>query len=551
MRVRPAAAAIFFAMSLQTASALSPDYASVVISLAGDGPAYRFASINNRGEVVYRTTGGTRSIKKLDARGVTRTIASRSSNNGAFSFLQNSEPPVINDSGHVAFTGVRNSDGIESPQSGLFVGNGDFAASLVLLSGEMQPISAIANPQINDLGRIIFAGQTTKPSYAIYSIMRDGSGLTTLIDDSGKLKKLTSPFQNNSDEFYFHGQEKKISGSKHSGLYDTKGNRFWGTFSNPSLLQESLVSLNNPGVSVFGASSIGASGTFDYYLFVGGVPVIKSGDLPEFTEFDFGPSKQYSAAINDQGDAVFVGKGAGGDDAAVRTLLLRKTDGTLTRVISSGDLLPGANSPVKNIGLARKSINNVGQIAACLEFQDGVQAVVRLDPRKLPNDRCPSDPIKMEPGTCGCGVPDSSDDDEDSVVNCLDACPQDKGKSGSVGKCGCNVPDIDSNHDGLIDCGKVKAFSRAANPQFVAVLVKGNKITFRLEMLEGKGLSYEIELQKLRGHKIILRTQNSTFAAKNLTSGRYNARFRVVKNRVGKRSLKSRWSKTVSIRRIP
>lgn len=41
-------------------------------------------------------------------------------------------------------------------------------------------------------------------------------------------------------------------------------------------------------------------------------------------------------------------------------------------------------------------------------------------------DQCPFDPLKIEPGQCGCGVPDSesntADNDGDSVINCLDAC---------------------------------------------------------------------------------------------------------------------------------
>ena len=37
-------------------------------------------------------------------------------------------------------------------------------------------------------------------------------------------------------------------------------------------------------------------------------------------------------------------------------------------------------------------------------------------------DGCPDDPNKVEPGECGCGVPDR-DRDEDSVANCNDNCP--------------------------------------------------------------------------------------------------------------------------------
>lgn len=49
-------------------------------------------------------------------------------------------------------------------------------------------------------------------------------------------------------------------------------------------------------------------------------------------------------------------------------------------------------------------------------------------------DACPDDPTKVEPGICGCGVPDS-DDDHDGVPNCfddVDDAPSDQ----SVGDCG-------------------------------------------------------------------------------------------------------------------
>jgi hypothetical protein len=37
-------------------------------------------------------------------------------------------------------------------------------------------------------------------------------------------------------------------------------------------------------------------------------------------------------------------------------------------------------------------------------------------------DNCPNDPLKIEPGACGCGVPDD-DADGDGVLGCQDNCP--------------------------------------------------------------------------------------------------------------------------------
>ncbi len=65
-------------------------------------------------------------------------------------------------------------------------------------------------------------------------------------------------------------------------------------------------------------------------------------------------------------------------------------------------------------------------------------------------DGCPSDPNKIAPGICGCGVSDI-DSDGDGVADCIDGCPSDPNKT-TPGICGCGVSDIDSDGDGVADC---------------------------------------------------------------------------------------------------
>ncbi len=75
-----------------------------------------------------------------------------------------------------------------------------------------------------------------------------------------------------------------------------------------------------------------------------------------------------------------------------------------------------------------------------------------------PNDKCPLDPNKMEPGQCGCGVPDT-DTDRDGVADCVDRCPghndrMDADRDGipdGCDRCAGGDDKIDTDRDGVPD----------------------------------------------------------------------------------------------------
>lgn len=66
------------------------------------------------------------------------------------------------------------------------------------------------------------------------------------------------------------------------------------------------------------------------------------------------------------------------------------------------------------------------------------------------HDECPSDPAKLVPGQCGCGIADT-DGDADGTADCVDSCASDPGKT-AAGQCGCGLPDTDSDGDGVANC---------------------------------------------------------------------------------------------------
>lgn len=66
------------------------------------------------------------------------------------------------------------------------------------------------------------------------------------------------------------------------------------------------------------------------------------------------------------------------------------------------------------------------------------------------HDQCPNDPNKIAPGQCGCGVADT-DSDNDGTADCNDQCPNDANKI-APGVCSCGTPDTDTDHDGTADC---------------------------------------------------------------------------------------------------
>jgi MYXO-CTERM domain-containing protein len=68
-------------------------------------------------------------------------------------------------------------------------------------------------------------------------------------------------------------------------------------------------------------------------------------------------------------------------------------------------------------------------------------------------DMCPMDGEKIEPGACGCNMPET-DTDSDNTPDCDDLCPNDANKT-ELGVCGCGESDEDGDNDGVAACNDV------------------------------------------------------------------------------------------------
>lgn len=93
--------------------------------------------------------------------------------------------------------------------------------------------------------------------------------------------------------------------------------------------------------------------------------------------------------------------------------------------------------------------------AACADcnndrIPDGCQGDSDNDGTFNPCDGCPNDFLKVAPGACGCGTPET-DTDNDGTPNCNDGCPTDPSKTSS-GSCGCGLAETDSDGDGVPNC---------------------------------------------------------------------------------------------------
>lgn len=113
-------------------------------------------------------------------------------------------------------------------------------------------------------------------------------------------------------------------------------------------------------------------------------------------------------------------------------------------------------------------------------------------------DDCPDDPEKSEAGVCGCGIPDS-DQDNDGVLDCNDLCPNDSAKQ-EPETCGCG--EIDFQNEGQINCNPLNS---------LAVLAQEARTQLqRIRVVRASGRKARRIRRNVRQNKKLLRSTTET-----------------------------------------
>jgi ribosomal protein S21 len=137
-------------------------------------------------------------------------------------------------------------------------------------------------------------------------------------------------------------------------------------------------------------------------------------------------------------------------------------------------------------------------------------------------DFCPDDPVKTDPGICGCGVVDA-DVDRDGVIDCLtqDLCPSDPLKD-LPGVCGCGVKDGDTDGDRLPDCIADRALRFNLQDAIARVKALRLKQTNNLSQAALRKLKKEVREASIFVQSVLaqLRSASRTFPSLRTKRGR-------------------------------
>lgn len=378
-------------------------------NVANGEATFIWPALNESGLICFRAASESRSaILKGDGAQV-QTVAA--SDDGTGRFEKFTGLCSINDVGDVAFDACKNCSPTVLTQREYKIGvlrAGSSVASVIASTGSgPDDFSEVGVPTVNNnsqgvLADVSFNGKLNNGQSGIF-IFRLGSIIPSSFNSTGFFSELGSAYMNDNNAFTFGGTESASPNAR--GIYGPSGNAVL-TSTNPAD-KFSLPVINNSGT--IAALTTGSQNG----VFINGAPYILN-NTGDFITVDASGAFQ-GISINDAGEIVFPAIRPNGGSVAFLAI-----PGGMAPLIEKGDFLPGYASPVSFVSTGREAINNTRQVSLVVGLEDKSQLVLRLDTANavFPQDKCPEDNTKFEPGICGCGVSDL-DTNRDGIANCV------------------------------------------------------------------------------------------------------------------------------------
>ena len=338
-------------------------------SLSALGPSL---SLNNSGTVSFwgLTRSGVAQILTSDGRRLTTVIETEIGSSGP-GFTDLSPWTSINASGTVAFNANTQTTG------GIFTGSGGPITTIA--SGLKMPVSFIGDPffafdpgpSINNAGVVAFQASRLFVGHGFYGLFTGNGGtidMLYIILNRNPTPVFGRPAINERGTLAFfqvvfppvHGAIQTGDGGPTTTIADTLSG-----FSSLDLHP----SINNAGIVAFGA--ILTTGVGGIFLGSGG-PVITVAD----TTGPFADFSGSSPIINNQASVVFFARLDSGELG-----IFTGPDPVADKVIAVGDPLLGSAVAEFFLDNSRLGFNDRGQVAFLARLQNGVDVVVRADPR--------------------------------------------------------------------------------------------------------------------------------------------------------------------------
>ena len=375
---------------------------------------YAWPGINENGQVCYRGSNAQGSSAILRGDGISRVIIEKTKTSPNFVEEFTSGICSINNNGDVVFDACKNCvTAIGQLEEGIYRGNGTGASTpLQLTSAGDTGFKSLRIPTINNNGVVSFIAERNNGHKAVWIL--DGVSLTSAFNNSGLFDEFGAAFINdqNPAQLTFGGVEDSVGGVIQRGVYGpNNANPVVGTFNGFSSF--GLPVINSAGEVACSASKATASpGNLpESGVYLNGNPRVIN-NTGAFNRIDLSPFQNVS--INDKGDVVFPAIRSNGN-----SVVFLSVGGGIFKLFEKGDLVPGYGSPISVASVGRESINNQRQISLIVTLQDKTQLVLRLDSDgfSVPQDNCPNDDAKFDPGICGCGAADS-DNNSDGITDC-------------------------------------------------------------------------------------------------------------------------------------